>query len=90
MREIERRVMIHLTKLNNQPMVLNSELVEFIENKPDTVITLITGNKVVVLETTEEVINRIVDFRRRVMAGICTALPPKTTWQPDDDSSGSD
>ncbi len=81
--------MIHLTKLNNQPMVLNSELVEFIENKPDTVITLITGNKVVVLETTEEVIDRIVDYRRRVMAGICTALPPKTTWQPDDDQSKS-
>jgi len=81
--------MIHLTKLNNQPMVLNSELVEFIENKPDTVITLITGNKVVVLETTEEVIDRIVDYRRRVMAGICTALPPKTTWQPDDDQSRS-
>ena len=79
--------MIHLTKLNNQPMVLNSELVEFIENKPDTVITLITGNKVVVLETTEEVIDRIVEYRRRVMAGICTALPPKSTWQPDDDSS---
>jgi flagellar protein FlbD len=82
--------MIHLTKLNHQPMVLNSELVEFIENKPDTVITLITGNKVVVLETTEEVINRIVDYRRRVMAGLCTALPPKSTWQPDDHSSGSD
>jgi len=81
--------MIHLTKLNHQPMVLNSELVEFIENKPDTVITLITGNKVVVLETTEEVIDRIVDYRRRVMAGICTALPPKTTWQPDEDSSRS-
>jgi len=79
--------MIHLTKLNNQPMVLNSELVEFIENKPDTVITLITGNKVVVLETTEEVIDRIVEYRRRVMAGICTALPPKSTWQPDDDNS---
>jgi len=83
--------MIHLTKLNNQPMVLNSELVEFIEDKPDTVITLITGNKIVVLETTEEVINRIVAYRRRVMAGICTALPPKETWQPDDDEmSGSD
>jgi len=81
--------MIHLTKLNNQPMVLNSELVEFIENKPDTVITLITGNKVVVLENTEEVIDRIVDYRRRVMAGICTALPLKETWQPDDDSSSS-
>jgi len=81
--------MIHLTRLNNQPMVLNSELVEFIENKPDTVITLITGNKVVVLETTEEVIDRIVDYRRRVMAGICTALPPKTTWQPEDDDDVS-
>jgi len=81
--------MIHLTKLNHQPLVLNSELVEFIENKPDTVITLITGDKVVVLETTQEVIDRIVDYRRRVMAGICTALPPKASWQPDEDEDDS-
>jgi flagellar protein FlbD len=42
--------MIRLTRLNNRPLVVNSELIKFIENAPDTVITLVTGEKIVVLE----------------------------------------
>ena len=56
--------MIRLTRLNNRPLVVNSELIKFIENAPDTVITLITGEKIVVLETAEEVMTRIVEYRR--------------------------
>ena len=62
----EAHVMIRLTRLNNRPLVVNSELIKFIENAPDTVITLVSGEKIVVLETPEEVINRIVDYRRRL------------------------
>ena len=58
--------MIRLTRLNNRPLVVNSELIKFIENAPDTVITLVTGEKIVVLETAEEVIHRIVEYRQRV------------------------
>ena len=58
--------MIRLTRLNNRQLVVNSELIKFIENAPDTVITLVSGEKIVVLETAEEVINRIVDYRRRL------------------------
>ncbi len=58
--------MIWLTRLNNRPLVVNSELIKFIENAPDTVITLITGEKIVVLETAEEVMTRIIDYRRRL------------------------
>jgi flagellar protein FlbD len=58
--------MISLTRLNNQPLVVNSDLIKFIENTPDTVITLITGEKVVVLETVQQVLDQIVDFRRRL------------------------
>lgn len=58
--------MIRLTRLNNRPLVVNSELIKFIENAPDTVITLVTGEKIVVLETAEEVVARIVEFRRRL------------------------
>lgn len=58
--------MIWLTRLNNRPLVVNSELIKFIENAPDTVITLITGEKIVVLESAEEVMTRIVDYRRRL------------------------
>ena len=53
--------MIRLTRLNNRPLVVNSELIKFIENAPDTVITLIAGEKIVVLETADEVISRIVE-----------------------------
>jgi flagellar protein FlbD len=58
--------MIRLTRLNNRPLVVNSELIKFIENAPDTVITLVTGEKIVVLESAEEVMARIVDYRQRL------------------------
>ena len=60
--------MIQLTRLNNRPLVVNSDLIKFIEHTPDTVITLITGEKVVVSESTEEVLDQIVSFRRRILA----------------------
>ena len=59
--------MIRLTRLNNHPLVLNSDLIKFIEAAPDTVITLVTGEKVVVLESTDEVMQEIVDFRRELL-----------------------
>jgi flagellar protein FlbD len=67
--------MIRLTRLNNRPLVVNSELIKFIENAPDTVITLVTGEKIVVLETADEVMARIVEYRRR-LRGPRLAVPP--------------
>ncbi len=58
--------MIHLTRLNRAPLVLNSDLIEHIDVTPDTVITLTTGQILRVRETAEEVIRRIVRFRREV------------------------
>ena len=58
--------MIRLTRLNRAPLVLNSDLIEHIDVTPDTVITLTTGQILRVRETAEEVIRRIVDFRRMV------------------------
>ena len=73
--------MIRLTRLNNRPLVVNSELIKFIENAPDTVITLVTGEKIVVLETAEEVMSRIVEYRRRLRspADGCSPLQ-KIRW----------
>jgi flagellar protein FlbD len=66
--------MIHLTRLNNQPLVVNADLIKFIEKAPDTVITLLTGEKLVVRESAEEVLERIREFHqqshRRIGAGI--------------------
>ncbi len=58
--------MIHLTRINRVPLVLNSDLIEHIETTPDTVISLTNGQKFVVLETVEEIIRRVIDFRRAV------------------------
>ncbi len=62
--------MIQLTRLNNSPLMVNSDLVKFVEQSPDTVITLINGEKILVRERADEVLNRIVEFRRSVMQGI--------------------
>ena len=59
-------VVIQLTRLNSNPIALNSDLIKFVENAPDTVITLTTGQILRVRETADEVIDRIVEFRRRI------------------------
>ena len=66
--------MIQLTRLNNHPLVVNSDLIKTIEYAPDTVITLINGDKIVVSETGEEILARIVEFRRRVLDGLQTNI----------------
>ncbi|MGH9758529.1 MAG: flagellar FlbD family protein [Candidatus Acidiferrales bacterium] len=72
--------MIHLTRLNNQPFVVNADLIKFIENAPDTVITLLTGEKLVVRESLEEVLDRVAEFQRRFYRriGAGTALDTST------------
>jgi uncharacterized protein YlzI (FlbEa/FlbD family) len=62
--------MIQLTRLNGQPLVINSDLIKFIENAPDTVISLVNGEKIVVRESGEQILERIVQFRRRVLDGL--------------------
>ncbi len=62
--------MIQLTRLNGQPLVINSDLIKVIENTPDTVISLVNGEKIVVRETGDQILERIVQFRRRVLGGL--------------------
>lgn len=62
--------MIQLTRLNNSPLIVNSDLIKWIENAPDTVLTLVTGEKIVVLEPSRLVLEKIVEFRRRILTDI--------------------
>jgi flagellar protein FlbD len=64
--------MIALTRLNGEHMVVNSDLIRYAEASPDTVITLVTGDKIVVTESTGELIERVVAFRSRLLR---TAFP---------------
>jgi len=74
--------MIQLTRLNNHPLAVNSDLIKFVEQAPDTVITLVNGEKIVVRESAQDVLERVVEFRRSVLQGIMlwwdnrSALPP--------------
>ena len=58
--------MIRVTRLNHDSMVLNCELIEHIEQTPDTVITLVNGQKWLVRESPDQLMDRIVEYRRRI------------------------
>ena len=62
--------MIRLTRLNSQQIIVNSDLIKFVESNPDTVITLLGGEKILVHETAEEIIARVIEFRRAVITGL--------------------
>ena len=57
--------MIAVTKLNGGEMVINADLIETVEATPDTIVTLTTGKKYMVRETVEEIIARVIAFRRQ-------------------------
>ena len=59
--------MIRLTRLNHLPLVLNCDLIEHIDVTPDTVITLTTGQILRVREGADEVVRRIVEYRRKIL-----------------------
>ncbi|HEY6445911.1 MAG TPA: flagellar FlbD family protein [Acidobacteriaceae bacterium] len=78
--------MIHLTRLNGNPLVVNSDLIKFVEASPDTVLTLVNGEKIVVLESSDLVVARTVAWRARLLA----AAPQTTSaWPPPPEAAGS-
>jgi len=60
--------MIRLTRLNHSPFFLNSDLIEHIEITPDTVVSLTNGQKFLVLETADEVLEKVVAYQRAIHA----------------------
>ena len=57
--------MIELTKLNDKKVIINCDLIEYVEASPDTTITLTTGNRFVVRESVDELVNRVINFRQK-------------------------
>jgi flagellar protein FlbD len=64
--------MIPVTRLNQSSIVLNCDLIEQIESTPDTVITLTNNQKLTVLETAEEIVERIREYRRSIFVAQCS------------------
>ena len=58
--------MITLTRLDHRVMVVNAELIKMLESTPDTIITLINGDTIVVRESVDEVVGRAIDYARQI------------------------
>ena len=63
---VEEEGMITLKKLNGSEFTINAELIETVEASPDTVISLVTGNRYLVRENVQEVIQKVLEYRERV------------------------
>jgi flagellar protein FlbD len=67
----------------------SSDLIKYVEQSPDTVITLLNGEKILVQEPVNEIITRIIEFHRRILAGIGSLnLAPSATYLPPAESEG--
>jgi flagellar protein FlbD len=66
--------MIELTRLNGNPMLLNSDLIKTAEASPDTMLTLINGEKLIVRETCAEVVERVLAYRARLLAAVAERM----------------
>ena len=62
--------MIKLKQLNGKELVVNAELISHIETTPNTIITLSTGNKIVVCDTVDEIIQKVILYKRSILQPI--------------------
>lgn len=70
--------MIPVTRLNGTRLIVNAELVELVESTPDTILTLLTGRRIIVKESPFEVAERIIAYRRRLGA---VPFPYPRVWE---------
>jgi flagellar protein FlbD len=73
--------MIELTRLNGTPMMLNSDLIKTAETSPDTMLTLIHGEKLIVRESIDEVVRRVLAYRALLLTNVAHRLHPFTEVQ---------
>lgn len=65
--------MVDLTKMNGKEITINAELIEAIEETPDTVVTLTGGKKIIVKESRQEVKNLVILYKREILRGILSS-----------------
>ena len=74
--------MIKLRRLNLEPFMVNADMIESVDESPDTVITMLSGRKFVVAESAEEIRDRVIDYRRsfhlaeHILSNKTLPLPP--------------
>lgn len=74
--------MIRVTRLDGSILTVNCDLVEAVEHTPDTVISLLNGHKLVVRESEEEIVHRVVEYRQRIHQ--CPLLRERLIARPPD------
>ncbi len=62
--------MIEVTRLRGTKIIINAELIEVVEETPDTVITLTSGKKYIVSESTEQIRDLVIEYKRKIHAVI--------------------
>lgn len=66
--------MIKVTRLDGSHLIVNSDLIEFIESTPDTVISLTSGKKIIVHDSAEEIVADVIAYKRRILERLNIAL----------------
>ena len=59
--------MVRLTRLNNSELIVNADLIEILESSPDTIITLTTGQKLMVKESVEDIVDKVKEYKRSIL-----------------------
>lgn len=88
--------MIRLTRLNNQRVVINPDHIAWVDASPDTTLFLIGGDKILVRESIDELVDHVIEFRRRIRSdgplarlGEPVGDPPRSMPPPKEDRSSS-
>ena len=68
--------MIELTRLNGTPILLNSDLIKTAESSPDTMLTLINGEKLIVRENLHDIMERTLVYRAELLSYVTQRLSP--------------
>ena len=59
--------MIEVTRLNDTKLLINSDQIKFVEETPDTVISFLSGKKIIVKESRQEIQNLVILYRRKIL-----------------------
>ena len=62
-------ILVHRLGKDNEELVVNVDQIEFVEGHLDTVLSMVNGRKIIIKESKEEVIKKVVEFRRNIMIG---------------------
>ncbi|RPJ69449.1 MAG: flagellar protein FlbD [Acidobacteria bacterium] len=68
--------MIRVTRLDGSPIIVNVDLVQWIERTPDTVLSLVSGEKLPVREAPEEIVSKVIEFKRALRLRARPAAAP--------------